>query len=172
MLRKLLIFTLSTMFIWAQTSFSYAQNYHFDAFDHMKSNAMKNKMNARGLSGQVGFKIPFGHQDVKSKKAFYGVKLAYGQEIQNNNPFEYGYTRDLNLMSSGFDRSGVQSLSFASYDMLDEESRKNIFGNGNGNGNGMMWGLGLVVVAVGVCWAAGCFDSDSSSSSSSSSSSN
>ncbi len=137
----------------------------------MKSNYVKNKLNSRGLTGQIGFKIPFGHQDVKSTKAFYGFKVTYGQDIRNSNPFKYGYTRDLSLFSSGLNKSGVQSLSFGNYDMLNEENRMNIFGNGNGNGNGMMWGLGVVIVGAGICWAAGCFDSNESSSESSCSSS-
>lgn len=149
---------------------AFAQNYHFDAFDNMKNSYFKSKINSRGLTGQVGFSIPFGHHDTKQKKAFYGFKMTYGQEMKNSNPFKYGYTRDLNLFSTGFSQSGVNSLSLATYDILDENQRKNIFGNGNGNGNGMLWGLALIAVAAGACWAAGCFDGDDNSSSSDSSS--
>ncbi len=166
MLKKCLIFILSTVFIWGQTSFVFAQNMHFDAFDQMKTNYFKSKINSRGLTGQVGLTVPFGHQDLSQKKAFYGFKMTYGQEMRNSNPFKYGYTRDLNLLSTGFNKSGVSSLNLASYDMLDPEERMNIFGNGNGNGNGMLWGLALVAVAAGACWAAGCFDGDDSPSSS------
>lgn len=148
---------------------AFAQNLHYSAFDQMKDSYFKGKINSRGLTGQVGLTIPFGDKNTTQKKAFYGFKMTYGQEIRNSNPFKYGYTRDLNLFSTGFNNGSVKSLSFANYDILDESQRKNIFGNGNGNGNGMLWGLALVAVAAGACWAAGCFDGDDSSSSSSSS---
>lgn len=169
MLKKILILSLSTIFIWGQTSMVFAQNYHYNAFDQMKDSYYKGKINSRGLTGQVGLTIPFGYQDTKSKKAFYGFKMTYGQEMRNSNPFKYGYTRDLNLLSTGFSQSGINSFNLASYDMLDPNQRNNIFGNGNGNGNGMLWGLALIAVAAGACWAAGCFDGDDNSSSESSS---
>ncbi|MCP5380875.1 MAG: hypothetical protein H6912_00770 [Kordiimonadaceae bacterium] len=166
MLKKLIILSLSAIFVWGQTSIAFAQNLHYSAFDQMKESYFKGKINSRGLTGQLGLTIPFGDKNTTQKKAFYGFKMTYGQEMRNSNPFQYGYTRDLNLFSTGFNNNGVKSLSLASYEILDESQRKNIFGNGNGNGNVLLWTLGLALVAGGVCWAAGCFDGNDSSSTS------
>ena len=170
MFKKFITLLIAVSFVWIQTSVSFAENIHFTAFDHTKRDFANSKINSRGLTGQVGFRIPFGHQDKKSKKAFYGLKLTYGQEIRNSNPFKYGYVRDLNLLKAGFNKRGISSLNFANQNLLDEEVRRNIFGNGNGNGfangNGAIWGLGAVAIGVGICWAVGCFDGDDSPSSS------
>ena len=71
------------------------------------------------------------------------------------------------ILILGFSKKGINSVSFANYDVIYNGEQKNIFGNGNGNGNGMLWGLGLVAVGLGACWALGCFDGDDNTSSTS-----
>lgn len=160
---------LTILFVWVQTSLSLAQSFHFDAFDHMKDSYIKSKINSRGLTGQIGLSVPFGHLDKGTKKAFYGFKMTYGQEMRNSNPFKYGYTRDLNLFQSGFSKNGLNSMSLANRELIFNGEQKNVFGNGNGNGSGLLWGIALVGVGLGACWALGCFDGNDSSSSDTSS---
>ena len=159
MLRKILIVMLSTIFIWGQTSVAFAQNYHFDAFDHMKNTFEKNKINSRGFTGQVGLSIPFGNIDRTINKPFYGFKMTYGQEIRNSDPFKYGFTRDVNLFSTGIDQYGINSVSLAHYDVLANGQQRNIFGNGTQTDVIII--VAVVAVAVAVCLAANCFDGDS-----------
>lgn len=153
------------LFVWSQSSLAFAQNYHFNAFDHVKRDMSNSKINARGFTGQVGFTVPLGGHGKSNKKPFYGFKMTYGQQLTNGNPFDYGHTRDLSLFQSGFDKNGLHSLSLANNDLYYDGEQKNIFGNGNGNGNGLLWGTLLIGVGVGACWALGCFDSDDDSSS-------
>ncbi len=160
MIKKIITTLIATLFIWSQTSVAFARNFHFDAFDYMQKDFSNSKINSRGLTGQFRVSVPFGYQDKDTKKAFYGFKMTYGQEMRNGNPFKYGVTRDLNLFQSGFNKKGLHSFSLANQEIYYDGEQKNVFGNGNGNGNSLLWGALLIGVGAGACWALGCFDGD------------
>ncbi len=172
MLRKIVTLIVAGTFVWLQTSISYAENRHFNAFDNMKFNNSYSKLQSRGLTAQFGFSVPFGAKDKKPKPSYYGFKLSYGQRYSQSDPFQYANVRQINLLESKHNRAGMLNFKVAQFEFVDNQDRNYIFGNGNGNGfangNGnIILILGAIAIGVGIYFLVDGDDNDTNTSSSS-----
>ena len=119
MMRKLLSASVATALVIGSVAPAYAQNYAFEPAQA-----------PLGATATLNFKVPLGSSAHQSRKATYGITMAYGQRLNSTTQDGRIATKSAKLADIRFtatDRK-LQKAEFASFDLanLDKDKRLNL----------------------------------------------